>query len=305
MASSALGSASPTASSPGGVKVRGRAIRSIAVVGSRQITPLMRRITFGGAGVAELPDGPNIKLIFPPEGFASTQEGLERAVAAGQRPVVRTYSVRRHDREKAELDVDFLLHEPKGVASNWAVTASVGDVVGVGGPGSRKIRPASFYLFAGDHCALPAIAKALEGLPDEAVGCAFIEIPDEAERQSLAHPAGVSVHWLVGGDDPVLRPSRLVDAVTSLPWSFGQDVFVWVGAESASVRAIRSYLRVERQLDRTMVLAVGYWKRGVSEDTYHDTDDNDRDADYHAVWREERHALAKPAMHSERSEHIG
>jgi hypothetical protein len=57
--------------------------------------------------------------------------------------------------------------------------------------------------------------------------------------------------------------------------------------ESSGVRAIRSYVRDERGVDRLHCLAIGYWRRGMTETAYHDAYDNDRDADHFAALREE------------------
>jgi NADPH-dependent ferric siderophore reductase len=54
----------------------------------------------------------------------------------------------------------------------------------------------------------------------------------------------------------------LVDAVAALEPFDGTDVFAWVGAESAAVRAIRADLRGRWGLGRAQHHAIGYWRRG-------------------------------------------
>ena len=52
-----------------------------------------------------------------------------------QRPITRTYTVRRFDATAGELDIHFVLHDDAGPASNWAARAEPGDFIGIVGPG--------------------------------------------------------------------------------------------------------------------------------------------------------------------------
>ncbi|MCW2696660.1 MAG: Siderophore-interacting protein, partial [Modestobacter sp.] len=54
----------------------------------------------------------------------------------------------------------------------------------------------------------------------------------------------------------------LVDAVAALERPPGDDVFAWVAAESAAVRAVRADLRDRWGLRRGQHHAIGYWRRG-------------------------------------------
>ena len=78
------------------------------------------------------------------------------------------------------------------------------------------------------------------------------------------------------------------DAVRSVPWPHGVRMFVWAGCKSSSVRAIRSYVRDERGLNRQQFLAIGYWRYGMDETGFHDAHNNDRDEDYFRALREEQ-----------------
>lgn len=265
---------------------RFRNIRRLQVLRAAQITPGMRRVTLGGEELAGIADGCNIKLLFPRDADTPLCLPLKgpdgRALYAPGEvpPVIRTYSVRTHDREAGELHVDFVMHG-HGVASEWARRAQPGDPIGMAGPGGLTLRPSDAYVIAGDQTALPAISSMLEKLPADARGHAFIEIPDPAERQPLLHPPGIAVTWLIGRGEP----SPLIEAVQSVPWPEGK-VFAWIGAESLPTRVLRAYVREGRGLDRRQHLAIGYWKRGMSETEYKTRHDNDRDADYHATARE-------------------
>ncbi|WP_019630455.1 siderophore-interacting protein [Actinomadura atramentaria] len=271
-------------------------LRVLSVLRAEQVTPGMRRIILGGPELAGFGDGPNVKLLFPPRGDEDPRwpvqgpDGRPVWPPAERRPTMRTYTVRRYDAAAGELHVDFVLHGDAGVASRWARDARPGDPLGVLGPGGRVLGRADRYVVAGDHSALPAIGAIVEGLPADARGHVLVEVPGPEEVQDLAPPPGVELTWLFR-DGAAAGGPVLADAVRALPWPDG-DVFVWIAGESSSVRAIRSYVRDERGLERRRYLAIGYWKRGLTETTYHDEHDNDRDEDYYAAGREEAAARA-------------
>ena len=53
----------------------------------------------------------------------------------------------------------------------------------------------------------------------------------------------------------------------------------------------------DRSADRRRLLVIGYWKLGMTDTEYGSAHDHDRDADHHAVAREEagaRHAGVRP-----------
>lgn len=164
------------------------------------------------------------------------------------------------------------------------------------GPGGRTVSAADFYLFAGDQTALPAISAILEKLPADARGEAFIEIPDAGEEQRLARPAGVRVHWLHRGDVAAGRATLLQDAVRAFPWPDAERIFAWIGCESAAMRELRAYVRDERKLDSRSILAIGYWRIGMTETEYGKSFKNDRDEDYFRTMQEEMQATRTHAV---------
>ena len=104
--------------------------RVLEVKGIKDITPNMRRITLGGAGMQDFPieqESAYIKLMFAGE--------------AGKKPIMRTYTIiqQRDD----EIDVDFVLHGlnykgAEGPASHWAKTTQIGDTILIGGGRPQK-----------------------------------------------------------------------------------------------------------------------------------------------------------------------
>lgn len=271
---------------------RFRGMRVLEVVRVARVTPLMQRVTLGGYEMQDIPDGPNLKLVIPPRG---TREPVWPMRGADGNPVMppghpmpttRTYSVRRLDRATGEMDVDFVMHG-EGIASTWAQEARPGDKVGIGGPGGIEVRPADWYVLAGDHTALPAISRILEMLPADAQGEAFVEVPDVSEEQHISYPAGVSLAWIHRNGVKPGQSRKLEEAVRAAPWQTGKKVFAWMAAESALVRSLRHYVRDERGLSRREFLAIGYWRHGMSEPEYHEKFDHDRGEDYHEIVREE------------------
>jgi NADPH-dependent ferric siderophore reductase len=263
----------------------------VEVAATRRIASRMQRITLHSPRMAEMPDGPNIKLMIPPT--PTSPVAIPQVDPRGRpvwpdpatRPALRTYSVRSMDRHGGFLDVDFVLHGHAGPAANWAANVRPGAQLIVGGPGGRMMRPAASYVLAADLSALPALSRVLEDLPQDARGVAFIEAFDESDRIELRHPPGVRVEWLFTRSPQSPLPEAVRNGVD---WPAHAGCFLWVAGESDAVRAIRAFGRDVVGLDRRMILAIGYWRRGMSEDAYHEAHDNDRDADYHAVWQEER-----------------
>lgn len=266
---------------------RYRGMRVLEVLRAVEITPRMRRLVLGGPEIEGFGEGPNIKLLIPPDRARTARWPLQgpdgRAVwpAEPDRPAVRTYSVRAFDRARGELSVDFVLHGAGGVASRFAEEARPGDIIGVGGPGGRALPPSDFHLMAGDQSALPSIAAILERLPADARGAAFIEVADAGERQDLARPEAVELTYLHRNGAAPGTTTLLQDAVLAMPWPQGVQVSAWIAAESATARALRAYLKEVRHLPPRDLVAVGYWKRGFSETAYQQAYDHDRDADYH------------------------
>ncbi|MGX9962922.1 siderophore-interacting protein [Roseomonas sp. F4] len=272
---------------------RWRNMRRLVVLRTAAVTPGLRRITLGGPEGAGLSGGPNLKLLVPPRPGVALHlpprgpDGKPVWVEEALKPAIRTYTVRRIDPEAGELDIDFVLHGEEGVASGWAGRARPGDEAGIAGLGGRTVRPAARTLLAGDHTALPAITNILAELPPEARGEAFIEVPGPEEEVALRHPQGLRVTWLHHGPHGAGQSDALVRAVQALAIAPGEDVFAWVGAESAAARALRAHLRDVCGIDRRRMLVIGYWKLGMSETDYARQLDHDRDADYHAVARED------------------
>lgn len=236
------------------------------------VTPHVIRITVGGEELADFPGGggdQHVVLYFYREDAAlPTPLTLEsaRAAFATARPRMRSYTVRRHDPVRHEIDIDFVVHGHPGPASAWAHHAQPGDPLILVGPSPAfRLDPAvSTHLLIGDETALPAIGAMLEQLPPSARAQVVVEVADGAEEQPLPTAANVRVDW-VHRASAQHGGQTLIEAVRAAGVPAG-DVLVWAAGERACVHALRQYFLRECGLDRRRVRANIYWQRGRQAD---------------------------------------
>ncbi|MGP5030948.1 siderophore-interacting protein [Glutamicibacter arilaitensis] len=249
-------------------------------------TPHLRRVVFGGRGVADYlaapPCVPNIKIYFPQPGQPLDQPGEDergRWVFTGdQRARVRTYTVRWADAQAGRLAIDFVRHGDEGLASAWVERIVPGDELGALGGGGRVLKPGGYALMFGDETALPAISDTLEHMPADQTGQVFIEVLDEAEIHELTKPEGVQVHWLPRGGVPAGRTRLLIEAMERFTLPEGLDyagVHLWVSAESEVVRFARRWAATVG-IARENRLIIGYWHLDMNEVAYAQDSNHDR-----------------------------
>ncbi|WP_420032718.1 siderophore-interacting protein [Streptomyces sp. cg28] len=249
-----------------------RKARSAQVVRTERLTPHMQRVVLGGDGLADFPaeleyTDHYMKLLFAPPGVAYEEpfdvERIREELPREQWPVTRTYTVRAWDPAARELTVDFVVHGDEGLAGPWSAAAQPGETIHFMGPGGayRPDLAADWHLLAGDESALPAIAAALEVLPEGTRAHVFIEIEGPEEEQKIDTP--VEVTWLHRAGRPVGQ--ALIAAVTGLDFPEGR-LHAFVHGEAGFVKELRRYLRVERQIPREDLSISGYWRLGHNED---------------------------------------
>lgn len=266
-------------------------MHTFEVVRTEQLTPHVVRVVLGGKGFDTFTPNGNtdayVKLVFVDDDIdVSTLTSFNRQLTLDcfdklpieQRPTVRTYTVRRADPQNREITIDFVVHGDHGVAGPWAASATPGQRLFVMGPsGAYAPRPdADWHLFAGDESALPAISAALEALPDNAQGYAFIEVAGPDDQIELTAPEGVLVRWIYRGgradlvlDDAAGDHAPLVAAVKEAAWLPGQvQVFIH-GEAQAVMHNLRPYVRKDRGVDAAWASSIsGYWRRGRTEETF-------------------------------------
>lgn len=249
----------------------------LEVVRSSWVTPHLVRLTLGGPGFADFQpkDATDsyMKISFakpelglePPYDLAALRETL----APADLPVTRTYTVRRVDQAAGTMDIDFVVHGDEGIAGPWAAAAQPGDRVVLAGPGGayRPDPTADWHLFAGDESAIPAIAAALEALPADAKGLAFLEIGGRDDLVDLDHPAGVQLIWVGRAARDESTAALLATAISGHPWPDGR-VQVFAHGERESMKALREVFLTQRGLDRSQLSLSGYWAYGRTEDRF-------------------------------------
>ncbi|WP_086473187.1 siderophore-interacting protein [Plantibacter elymi (nom. nud.)] len=249
----------------------------LEVVRSSWVTPHLVRLTLGGPGFADFQpkDATDsyVKISFakpelglePPYDLAALRETL----APADLPVTRTYTVRRVDQAAGTIDIDFVVHGDEGIAGPWAAAAQPGDRVVLAGPGGayRPDPTADWHLFAGDESAIPAIAAALEALPADAKGLAFLEIGGRDDLVDLDHPSGVQLIWVGRAARDESTAALLATAITGHPWPDGR-VQVFAHGERESMKALREVFLTQRGLDRSQLSLSGYWAYGRTEDRF-------------------------------------
>lgn len=242
-----------------------------------QLSPNMVRIVAGKGDIAKVEDNgmtdAYTKMLFahpdtnltPPYNLDELREEL----APELMPSRRTYTIRKFDLENKQLWIDFVVHGSAGIAGPWADSAQPGDAVVLGGIGGGYAPnpDADWHLLAGDDSALPAVASALENMPADAQGVAFIEVDGEADHLELSVPAGIEVRWLHRNGAPAGTTTLLADAVRNEPWREG-EVQVFAHGERGMMKALRPYLTDERGLDRTQLSLSAYWALGRAEDRF-------------------------------------
>jgi NADPH-dependent ferric siderophore reductase len=268
--------------------VAGRPLQTFEVVGSEQLTPHMVRVVLGSGNFdtfvpSNFTDS-YVKLVFVADDVdvARLPQPLTldsfADLAPEKRPSVRTMTVRRVSLATRQIEVDIVVHGEHGVAGPWAAAAQRGQPIYLMGPGGAYTPDpaADWHLLAGDESALPAIAAALEALPVNAVGKAFIEVAGPEDEVPLTAPDSVEVHWVYRGGRADLVPedragdfAPLIEAVTTAPWLPGQ-AHVFIHGEAQTVmHNLRPYIRNERGVDARWASSIsGYWRRGRTEETF-------------------------------------
>jgi NADPH-dependent ferric siderophore reductase len=244
-----------------------RPVDVLTVATVTAVTPAVRRVTLTAPADVVAAAGPTLSLLVPRVGDRSprwpelARDGRIVWPQGSHGVSMRRYTSRRQDPRAGELDVDFVLHGD-GPAAAWAAAAEPGDVLGVASSAPLGDAPAGWLLLVGDETALPAIGRILGAAAPGTRGVALVEVAGPEEEQPLPAPPGVEVHWLHRAGAEPGTGTLLVDAVAALERPAGEDVFAWVAAESAAVRAVRADLRGRWGLRRSQHHAIGYWRRG-------------------------------------------
>jgi NADPH-dependent ferric siderophore reductase len=250
--------------------------QAVLTVRSRQQLSLHTvRLVAGGPGIADLRTNDftdkYVKIIFvdPSLGLSAPYDlaALRGSLPPDQRPITRTYTARWLDADRQQLAIDFVVHGDDGIAAPWASRAEAGDTIVVSGAGGAYHPDPSndWHLFVGDESALPAICSALEALPADSRGIAYLETHDPEQYLDAEPPRGVELNWL-HRDTPGSQPHLLADAVLTGSWHSG-PVGVFAHGERESMKAVRAALK-QRLTERDQLSLSGYWAYGRTEEVF-------------------------------------
>lgn len=242
--------------------------RTLTVASIQDLTLAYRRVVLTGDdldGFVSLGFDDHVKIFPVAEGQAPIlpTAGLDGPVFPEPRPVARDYTPRAYDEGGRTLTVDFVVGHG-GPATEWAMTAKVGSVLGVGGPRGSFIVPTDFadHVLIGDETALPAIARRLEELPGGVRAYVVVEVADAASTLTFDSAAEVSVTWAVRDGVPRGRAEILLGALdAALAGIDPTDAYVWIAAESAVAKTLRARV-LDLGFSAKAMKAAGYWRLG-------------------------------------------
>lgn len=245
--------------------------RRVQVAAVERPAPRLVRITVAGDELDGF-DSPgfddHVKLFFPDP---DTGELLFPVAgpdgplwADARRPLVRDYTPHAHNAVAGTLQLDFVIHAA-GPATDWALKAQPGDVLGIGGPRGSMLIPLQFdwHLLVGDETALPAISRRLAQLPADARAIVIAEVETAEDELPLISQASLQVQWCHRNGTAAGTSTVLADALAALSLPSG-DGFAWLACESRQARALRQYLVDTRGLNPRRVKAAGYWRLGAA-----------------------------------------
>ncbi|MCF2948045.1 siderophore-interacting protein [Paraglaciecola aquimarina] len=234
----------------------------LTVLDSIQVTPNMQRLVLKGDGLVNFPEdcsGSYIKFLFNQAGGPDLS-----LLGSGQRPSMRTYTIRGFSKANRSIEVDFVRHLSNdltnGFAARWAINAQVGDTINIAGPGNIKAinTHADWFLMVADMTALPALSAKIRQLPGTAKGYAVIQVTEKSDIQPIEGPQNMQLIWLT-------QQESLAAKVKSLDWLDG-TASIWTACEFDAMRELRSYFQDDKQVDREHIYISSYWKNGVTED---------------------------------------
>ncbi|QUP56166.1 siderophore-interacting protein (plasmid) [Ralstonia syzygii] len=249
------------------------ATRRVRVRAIHTLSPRMRRVIFAGdtpadlADLADAPPGAAIKLMFPLD-----------AASGAQRTIGRAYTIRRYHAGRAELEVDFVVHDETpadqhGPAARWLERAAPGDTVEFAGPkrGVSLDPGTPWVLLIGDETAMPAIFAILETLPADVPARAFIAISDararlplETAAQATGAPArSGDLHWIES--DTVHAGAMMVGALNTQALPAGTPQVLLAG-EASLLKQVRTLLEGPWSIPHDAISAKGYWTAGLSRE---------------------------------------
>jgi NADPH-dependent ferric siderophore reductase len=238
---------------------------------TRELTPNLREVVVGGAGLADfVPRGGDefLFVMVPRSGGAPIPDDFSMSTwieeDAGARPRGAYYTVRRWDPEPHELTLWAVRHGHADSVGGFFARCQPGDRLALWGPregfwSQGAYAPAAdprHHLFVTDESGFCAVVALLERLPTHDTATVIAETVDADHR--IAFPGErTNVRWRDHADEPTLLDlvrETVTHAEAPLSTAFG-------AGESREITRIRKFLRHEVGLPASVVSMTGYWRR--------------------------------------------
>lgn len=251
-----------------------RPAHEATVTGRRQLSPNMVRLSLNAPALIgrELEHTDHyIKLLFVPEGadyaWPYDLPTIRDTKPRAEQPVTRTYTFRSVDTVTGDFELDFVLHGDAGLAAPWARGAQVGEKIGFSGPGGAWHPETGYehFVLAGDESAGPAIAAAIEALPEGATASAYVEVDGPEEEFEMPQPDAVELTWVHRRGD--VAGSALSDAVRAA--GYPEKKTSWfIHGVAEMIKEMRRFLFIDGEVAKADVSISGYWRLGMTEDQW-------------------------------------
>lgn len=223
----------------------------------------------------DVPIGVNNKLFIPPKGHSTVaiptfnaEKKVWEIENEALRPTVRTYTHRAIDLEAQTLTVDFAVHDGDTVACDWALTANIGDEIGLAMKLShRDVLPAvDHFLFITDMTGIPVVASLVKSLPKNATATIVTEVltPEDILESHYTSDATLTLEWLI---NPTPHEGSILSKQAITHWeSMPAPHFTHITAEYSTVKTLRDFLRHEKGQTKETFFACAYWQIDKRED---------------------------------------
>jgi NADPH-dependent ferric siderophore reductase len=170
------------------------------------------------------------------------------------KPHQRAYTLVDPDVETGTFTLEFALHD--GCASDWSRNAQPGDTIeatvqGTGFDVPDPLPPR--MLVIGDPASLPAINSLLAAAP-ELPATIWFETTHESDQELPFRTEEQHELRLVP------RSQLVEDVKAGLPELAGPDTYVWIACDTATTRALTSYVLKDLAVPKHRVQSLGYWK---------------------------------------------
>lgn len=220
-----------------------------------ELSPHLRRIVVTGDNLQGFPEGMEggyVKVVIKPIGESEVK--------------MRSYTIRSFNAKTNELALDFVVNRHNGPVTQWALTAKVGDSVGIAGPGPMKLTNYDHhsYLLVGDLTSINAVNGYVPRFKKSAEVKAIIAVPTRADIIAMDYDDSLNTYWFVEDEET----QTLAEKVVNTAQFMSKNTHVFMGTEAGIIRTLRPVLQEELGFERLNIFAVGYWKQGVDADRF-------------------------------------